>query len=82
MTAKELKECAAVYMSGDDNTAILHRYIFKDYELEAFCETLCREQRDICADESDKNAWIDETVKPVQIFVDKEDVLNAESPEL
>jgi hypothetical protein len=75
MTAKQLKAklIEQIELGNPDAAKVL----LMQYETQ-----LCREQREICADESDKNAVIDETVKPKQIFVDKEDVLNAKMPEI
>ena len=42
-----MKQCAANYMKiGGD--PVLWRYIFKEKELQEFCEQLCQEQREIC----------------------------------
>ena len=57
-----MKQCAANYMWAEDinDKPILWRYQFKENELNAFCEQLCREQRERCEDEIYKlNIWID-----------------------
>jgi hypothetical protein len=50
MKAKELKEAAIQYYYGYPATQNDEGYYsFLPNELQAFCEQLCREQREICA---------------------------------
>lgn len=52
MTAKELKQCAGIYMPciEIDDEPVLWRYQFKEAELQVFIDQLCLEQREIIHD--------------------------------
>ena len=74
MTAKELKEKARIYDDGywQDGT-----HIFLPGELDVLLEQVCREQREICANQV--SGW------PMQCKLESEiedDILRCEMPEL
>ena len=75
MTAKFMKQCAAIY-TGTEQQPILWRYQFKEAEFKAFCEQLCKEQLgkvlQLCKFSSDGNYY----------YATKEEILNAPMPEL
>ena len=74
MTARELKQYAAEYFDKEDNP-VLWRYVFKEHELQAFCEQLCWEQRDLC-DTGFMNSNWDEHMECSKV------IINAPMPDL
>lgn len=70
-TAKQMAEDAFVPL------ATTNMYWFKPDQFRAFCEQLCKEQREICADNADY--WTDSDGK---FYIDHDSIRNATMPEL
>lgn len=76
MTAKEMSEDAFDFKEGYE------MYRFTEESFKDFCEQLCREQREICADaEAGHNLVMIEDVAG-DLFMRQNDILNAPMPEL
>ena len=78
MTARELKQYAAEYFDKEDNP-VLWRYVFKEHELQAFCEQLCREQRQLVANEV--KTWTEDISIPNQYKIN-DICMNTDMPDL
>ena len=69
MTAKEIAEECYNHMTG--------MYVFDDKELQAYADALCKEQRELCAEESEvEHYWRDG-----EAYIDRDRILNAPQPE-
>lgn len=79
MTAKEMKEIAKhVACSYKMDNA----YVFSTDGMQAFIDQLCKEQREICAENADTDLWWDNEQNGFITTVDKDTIINAKQPEV
>jgi len=85
MTAKKMLIGKADWMETQPGAQLgkeLVGYYFSPSEMKMFCDQLCREQREICADaDADHNKVMIEDVAG-DLYIRQSDILNAPMPEI
>ena len=79
MTAAEIKEKAMLRNHISPNESM---YCFDEEEMQAYEAQLCKEQREICAEEAEMGEYYSEGAQQYLDCVDQDSILNAKQPEL